>query len=123
MEITNIPSALSNPLWDVMNNPGRTTQAVTDMLTALNPGAINPAGETEGSVFDNMLTAMLGNINETNQAIRHSQEFQLDVALGHSDDLLGLTLAMDNANSALNFTVQVTNRLLEAYREIMRMQI
>jgi len=73
--------------------------------------------------FDSFLQAMLSNLNATNDAIRTSQEFQLDVAQGYSDDLIGLTLAIDRANSALNFTVQVTNRLLEAYREIMRMQV
>jgi len=81
------------------------------------------AAEKTGLSFDVFLRSMLDNINETNEAIKVSQQMQLDVALGHSDDLIGLTLAIEKANASLSFTVQVTNRLLDAYREIMRMQV
>jgi flagellar hook-basal body complex protein FliE len=32
-------------------------------------------------------------------------------------------MAQDRAYSSLNFTVQVTNKIIESYREIIRMQI
>ena len=73
--------------------------------------------------FDSFLRAMLENVSETNNMIAGAQQMQLDVAMGYSDDLLGLTLAIDRAQSSLTFTVQVVNRLLESYREIMRMQV
>lgn len=73
--------------------------------------------------FEAFLRSLVDNVNETSESINVAQQFQLDIATGKSDDILGLVLAMERANASLNFTVQITNRLLEAYREIMRMQI
>ncbi|MCL2702315.1 MAG: flagellar hook-basal body complex protein FliE [Defluviitaleaceae bacterium] len=112
MEITGVQGL--NPLWRIgdIGQIGQIPGLGTEIA----------ASRPEKS-FDAFLRAMLDNVNETNEAIMTSQQFQLDVAQGYSDDLIGLSLAIEKANASLNFTVQVTNRLLEAYREIMRMQM
>lgn len=54
-----------------------------------------------------------------------SQASQLkqDFALGKTDNISDVLIAGEKANIALQFTMQVRNKILDAYSEIMRMQI
>jgi len=76
-----------------------------------------------GSDFDGFLSAALDLLNETSRLEHTAQSMQLDYISGRSDDMLGLVLAEQRAQMALNFTVQVTSRVVEAYRQIISMQI
>ncbi|MDR1705572.1 MAG: flagellar hook-basal body complex protein FliE [Clostridiales bacterium] len=86
-------------------------------------GQDQAAEKTGGLSFDSFLQAYMAIYNETDANIQNAQTMQLDVAAGRSDDIIGLTLATEKATSSLNFTVQITNRILEAYREIIRIQM
>lgn len=44
-------------------------------------------------------------------------------AMGEVDNPHDLTIALGKASQAINYTVAIRDRLLEAYREIMQMQI
>lgn len=56
-------------------------------------------------------------------ADRQEKVTQLDLLTGLSDDFSGLLLDSEKATIALNLTLQIRNRILEAYNEIMRMQV
>ena len=73
--------------------------------------------------FDQFLQAAMNVVNETNTRLVESDIAQVNFATGQDNDMLNVILTQDRANSALNFTVNVSNRIVEAYREIMRMQI
>ena len=75
------------------------------------------------SPFSSFFNAALNMLNDTNTFQTEANQAQLDFATGRLDDILAVQLAMDRASNALNFTAQVTNRIIESYREIMRMQI
>lgn len=75
------------------------------------------------SAFDSFLSAAMDVINETNVLQFQSDDAQMRFATGQSNDMLDVILTQQRATSALNFTVQITNRIIEAYREIMRMQV
>lgn len=75
------------------------------------------------NTFDSMFQAALDVINETNQFQLDADHAQIDFATGKNDDILTVLLAQEKAYSSLNFTVQVTNKIIESYREIMRMQV
>ena len=67
---------------------------------------------------------------QLNQALQDVNRLQLDadhqaqlVASGQAPDLTAAVLAMNRAHLALQLTVAVTNRAVEAYREISRMQV
>ena len=47
----------------------------------------------------------------------------LDVALGRSDDIPGAALAVGMADLSFRRVLEVRNRLVEAYQEIMRMPV
>ncbi|MDF2986901.1 MAG: flagellar hook-basal body complex protein FliE [Eubacterium sp.] len=46
-----------------------------------------------------------------------------DFALGKTDNIPDVLIAGEKANIALQFTMQIRNKILDAYSEIMRMQI
>ena len=75
------------------------------------------------SAFDAFLSAAMDVVNETNVLQFQSDDAQMRFATGQSNDMLDVILTQQRATSALNFTVQITNRIIEAYREIMRMQV
>ena len=80
-------------------------------------------GETGKNSFRDFFDAAMNVINETNELQIESEQLQLDFVTGKSDNMVAVMLAQDKAYSSLNFTVQVTNKIIEAYREIMRMQV
>ncbi len=79
--------------------------------------------EPQGKTFDKFYEAALSVINEVNTYQRQAEQAQLDIATGKSDDILAVMMAQEKAYASLNFTVQVTNKIVEAYREIMRLQV
>lgn len=52
-----------------------------------------------------------------------SDQLKQDFALGKTDNIAEVLIAGEKANVALQFTTQVRNKILDAYTEIMRMQI
>jgi flagellar hook-basal body complex protein FliE len=77
----------------------------------------------EGTTFEKVYSAALNMIEETNTYIKQEDQLKLDFATGKNDDMLGLMMAQMKADASLNFTIQMTNRVVESYKEIMRMQL
>jgi len=80
-------------------------------------------GKNTENVFDAVFDAALDLVNETSQLQLDAEALQLDLAADRTDNILSVLLAQERAFSSLNFTVQVTNKIIESYREIMRMQL
>jgi flagellar hook-basal body complex protein FliE len=79
-----------------------------------------PAPAATGVEFGEALRRALAPVNELQQAAdRASQEF----ALGHSQDVASTLIAIEKANLAFQFALQIRNKLLETYQEIMRMPL
>jgi flagellar hook-basal body complex protein FliE len=75
------------------------------------------------SPFSSFFDAAINLFEETNQIQLRAENLQIALATGETDDILSVLQASDRAHQALNFTVQITNRIIESYREIMRMQV
>lgn len=52
-----------------------------------------------------------------------SDQLKQDFALGKTDNISEVLIASEKASTALQFTMQIRNKILDAYSEIMRMQI
>ncbi len=76
-----------------------------------------------GSIFETFLDASSKMFSETNTLQQDVAQKQLDFATGKTDNILDVMLAQEKATTALTFTVQVTNKVLESYKEIMSIQI
>jgi len=79
--------------------------------------------EEQANPFSAFFGAALNMVTDTNRFQNEANQLQLDFATGRIDDILAVQMAMGRANDSLTFTAQVTNSVIEAYREIMRMQI
>ncbi|MCL2047616.1 MAG: flagellar hook-basal body complex protein FliE [Defluviitaleaceae bacterium] len=79
--------------------------------------------EEQDTPFSSFFNAALNMYESTNYMVASSQQMQLDFATGRIDDILAVQMAMDRAINAVNFTSSITNKVVESYREIMRMQI
>jgi flagellar hook-basal body complex protein FliE len=87
------------------------------------PGSEIPSEPALKTTFESFFNSAIEILNETNRFQLRAEQFQTDLATGKTDDILAVLMAQDRAFSSLNFTVQVTNKIIEAYREIMRMQM
>lgn len=73
---------------------------------------------------NNMFGDLLTNaINQVNEMQIESDELKNQLVIGELDNLHDLTIATEKANIALQVTMSVRNKVVEAYKEIMRIQI
>lgn len=79
--------------------------------------------KTNGEDFSSIFNAMVDSLNETNDLQNAAEEEEIRFALGESENTHDLLIAQTKANVALQFTVAVRDKMLEAYKEIMQMQI
>lgn len=82
----------------------------------------NKEGESKKQTikFDNLLKDALNNVN---QLQREKEEYKKLLITGELDNLHDVTIAAEKANVALQLTLGIRNKVVEAYKEIMRMQI
>jgi len=80
-------------------------------------------GEKGRDVFESLFESALHVVETTNQNLIRSDIAQVNFATGQETNMLTVILAQERANSSLSFTAQITNRVIESYREIMRMQV
>lgn len=73
-----------------------------------------------GSGFDDWLQAQ---INEVNRQILSSEAKVRDLALGEQGNLHEVMISLEKAKLSFELILAVRNKSLEAYQELMRMQI
>ena len=66
---------------------------------------------------------MIHAVDETNDLQNYAEQAEIEFALGESDNTHDLLIAQTKATVALQYTVAVRDKLIEAYKEIMNMQI
>ena len=76
--------------------------------------------EREDGSFADVLREALESVNETQQQADAAVQ---RAATGEADDLHEAIIALEKADLTLRLTAQVTQRAVEAYKEISRMQI
>ena len=69
--------------------------------------------KAEGTMFETFLNTAIDNVE--NEKIRF--------ALGETDNTHDLTIAMEKASTALQYTVAIRDKVMEAYKELMQIQI
>lgn len=70
--------------------------------------------------FADTLKEAVNNVNQLHlDADRKAQE----LATGKTDDVAGVMIATEKADIALRTMVQVRNKIIDAYQEIMKMQV
>lgn len=82
------------------------------------PPTVSPAG---GDSFSSLLTKAIGQVNDLQQ---NSSQLKTRFELGDPNvDLTQVMLASQKASLGFNATLQVRNRLVQAYQDIMNMPV
>jgi flagellar hook-basal body complex protein FliE len=66
---------------------------------------------------------MNGLTKEVDEKLKAADEKVQEFALGQSQDLHEVVVASEKADISLRFLLQLRNKMLEAYQEMMRMQM
>lgn len=94
---------------------------ITQAMTASTDTSSKKAGNVDS--FDSIYNAVSSMVNSTNSYIQQAEQAEIDFALGKMTNTHELGVYQQQANVALQFTVAVRDKALEAYKEIMNMSI
>jgi flagellar hook-basal body complex protein FliE len=79
-----------------------------------------PSGKVEGESFGDVLKGML---NETNQLQNNADDIAQKFATGQISDIHEVMIAAEKAGVSFELVLEIRNKLVEAYQELMRMQV
>lgn len=96
-----------------------------DMARAEKTSAIAKESATEknNSNFGSVLDTAINNINTTNGYLSDAEDEEIKWSLGETDNTHDLTIALSKASTALQYTVAIRDKVMDAYRELMQIQI
>jgi flagellar hook-basal body complex protein FliE len=110
--IAPIPPSLSAPV----------TAGILQTLHGELPAAI-AAQAGQGAPLATFQEFFADAVHQTSALQSQAETAQKRLLVGESDDLHGVMIAMEKAGMAFQLTLAVRNKVVEAYQEVMRMQI
>ncbi len=105
------PVSLAERTLDEIHALGAARNGIDHVAGAL---AGEPAG---GQRFADVLANAVGSVVESHEVANAAV---LELAAGRSDDLVGTMLAVQKAGLSTTLALEIRNKLLDAYQEIMR---
>jgi len=81
-----------------------------------------PASQT-ASPFDDIVQVTAQAAGNVEAAMANADRYATALAVGEDVDIHSALIAMERASIAVDMTLQIRNRALEAYREILAMQV
>lgn len=73
--------------------------------------------------FETMLHTAIDNLNTTNNYLSDAEDEKIKWALGETENTHDLAIALQKASTALQYTVAIRDKLLDAYKELIQMQV
>ena len=101
-------------------------------LYNISSGAIQTAAKThtagvdttvKDDTFGSIFQTALDNINTTNSYLSTAENEELKFSMGLTDNTHDLSVALNKASIALQDTVAIRDKVYDAYKELMQMQI
>jgi flagellar hook-basal body complex protein FliE len=111
-----IGSINPQPALPGLAGPGRIDAPLPKVLTGLTTGGTQPAAGGFGQMLDGLVSSVDAKEAQASDLTRR-------VLLGETDQIHQSVIAMQEASVALSLMVEVRNKLVESYQEIMRMQV
>lgn len=93
-----------------------------EMLSPLDTKS-NIRTSEDGDMFSAVFNSAVNSLNTTNKYLSDAENEEIKLALGQTDNTHDLAIALQKASTALQYTVAIRDKFLEAYKEIMNMQI
>jgi len=82
--------------------------------------SISNSSQVSGKSFADTLNEAIGNVNQMQKA---SDKGMQDLATGRTDNIAEVMIASEKADIALKLMMQVRNKIIDAYQEVMKMQV
>lgn len=89
-------------------------------LPPLANGTTGGAGATTPAAFSQLLDGVVATVDAKQQ---HAAAVTRQVLLGETDQMHQSVIAMQEAGVAFSLMVEMRNKLVESYQELMRMQV
>ncbi|MDQ2872144.1 MAG: flagellar hook-basal body complex protein FliE [Candidatus Eremiobacteraeota bacterium] len=83
-------------------------------------GIAGAAGSSGTQSFRDTVKSMLADVNDK---VTSSDQLSQDLATGKTTDVNKVVTSVEEANLAMQFTLSVRNKLLEAYQQVSAMQV
>src|SRR5690606_35632118 len=93
------------------------------VLRAMEQEGLKPASESAGGSAKGFGDLLRDSIEKTNEAQVQADHAIRELTAGHTKNIHETMLAIEKADTSLKLMMQVRNKVLDAYREIMKMQI
>lgn len=95
-----------------------------EQIAALQPLGLVTDGQSITKTADTgFLDILSSQITDTNEKIVDAQQQVKLLATGEADNLHQVMIAVSKAKTNFELTVEVRNKLLEGFQEVMRMQL
>lgn len=94
-----------------------------DKVTNAVKSASSNQAATGKDTFDSVYNSVVGLLNDTNKYIQDASQAEIDFSLGNLTSTHELSVYQQKANLALQYTVAIRDKALEAYKEIMNMSM
>lgn len=94
-----------------------------DSSAGANSSSLVAGSIKSGESSQDFLSALESAVMETNSALKNADKASVDFATGKADNLHDVMIAMEKADLSLRTLTTVRGKVLEAYQEIMRMQV
>ena len=91
-----------------------------ELATKADAAPLKQAGESKGATFSNFLERAVGEVDAKLQA---ADAEKTKVLTGETNNLHQAVIAMQEAGVAFSLMVEVRNKLVESYQELMRIQV
>jgi flagellar hook-basal body complex protein FliE len=84
------------------------------------PASVAGAAAPQGPDFARALEAGL---DQVDQSVRTAESMPVDLLTGKIDDFHEIAVQLKSAELSFKFAMEIRNKLVDAYREIMRMSV
>ncbi|NLI79993.1 MAG: flagellar hook-basal body complex protein FliE [Candidatus Riflebacteria bacterium] len=86
------------------------------------PGRLRPSQTNAKEQWYQFAEKLEGAVEEVDGLEKESHRLTQDAVLGRIDNLHDVMIAAEKARTAMNLTLEVRGKVIEAYKEVMRMQ-
>lgn len=98
---------------------GQTLKEIRDSRNSIQAPSVTGTSEA-GKSFADTLKDAVSNVNQMQQAADVKMQ---ELATGKTQNIHDVMLTSEKADIALKLMVQVRNKIIEAYQEVMKMQV
>ena len=106
-----------------IKNEGEYASRLKNMFPPVKSIEMNLVFSNENKKQNTFLDALNGEINNVNSKQHLSLEKMTAVEMGDDDDLVGAVMSVQKASMSFQLLLQIRNKMLEGYGELMNQQL